>query len=178
MEVDILTAVSQDETWVYVPATGARGREMFEDPTVLLTEMFPDGAGERFEYRIRRLLRLHTIGDPVAGPQQRWHYTSQTDVPVETDDEFNRWFDEEHLPGLAAVPGTVRASRYRTDGSPRYLAGYDLSRAEVQGGGAWSAAVSTPWRDRIHREFVGPRRLMFERLLDDRGTGGSGGSGA
>ena len=33
--------------------------------------------------------------------------------------EFNAWYDKEHLPGLAAVPGVVRAVRLRRlDGRP------------------------------------------------------------
>jgi hypothetical protein len=56
------------------------------------------------------------------------------------------------------------AARYRTDGSPRYLACYDLEQREIQGGPAWRTAITTPWRDRIHKEFLNPRRLMLKRL--------------
>ena len=45
----------------------------------------------------------------------------------EHESEFNAWYEQEHLPGLASVPGAIRAARYRrASGSPRYLACYDL----------------------------------------------------
>ncbi len=36
-----------------------------------------------------------------------YHYVVETDVLPEHEADFNRWYDGEHLPGLAAVPGTV-----------------------------------------------------------------------
>lgn len=164
IEVDILTAVSQDETWFYFPTQESLGPDMFDNPVPLLTSMLNVDKGKEPEFRSRRLRKSYTIGDPAEGSRQPWHYTSQTDIPAATEDEFNRWFNEEHLPRLAAVPGTVHAARYQTDGSPKYLACYDLNQQEVHGGADWRAAVSTPWRDRIHKEFVSPRRLMFMRL--------------
>ncbi len=32
-----------------------------------------------------------------------------------TDDEFNRWYDQVHVPQLLAIPGLVTARRYRLD---------------------------------------------------------------
>ena len=34
------------------------------------------------------------------------------DVPDEHDDEFNRWYDEEHIPERLAIPGVLNAARY------------------------------------------------------------------
>lgn len=164
IEVDILTAVSEDETWMYFPCQEFPEPDMANDPALLLAAMLDVAKGEEPEVRTRHLHGRLTIGDPAEGSRQRWHYTSQTDIPAKWEEEFNQWFDEEHLPHLAAVPGTVHAARYETDGSPRFLACYDLNQQKVQGGSAWRAAVSTPWRDRIHKEFLNPRRLMLMRF--------------
>ena len=41
------------------------------------------------------------------------------------DDEFNAWYDSEHIPERAAVPGFLSACRYVCrSGFPRYLAEY------------------------------------------------------
>src|SRR5829696_4105054 len=43
------------------------------------------------------------------------------------EDEFNRWYNEEHLPDVAKLPGCVGAARYRVidgDGTHQYLAVY------------------------------------------------------
>ncbi len=164
VDVDVLTAVSEEETWIYATAQESHISDKFGNAAGLLAMMLGVDRDALPEFRHRRLEGLLALGEAADGARQRWHYTSQTDIPAQTEDEFNRWFDEEHLPQLAAVDGTVRAARYRTDGSPRYLACYDLVEREVQGGTAWRTAVSSPWRDRIHKEFVRPRRLMLTRL--------------
>jgi hypothetical protein len=164
VDVEILSAVSLYETWIYLPAQPSLELDGSEGFMAFLSAILSVDESDHPEFRVRKLHRLHTLGDSARGSRQRWHYTSQTDIPAGMEDEFNRWFDNEHLPQLAAVPGTAHATRYRTDGSPRYLACYDLSRQEVHGGPAWRDAVSTPWRDRIHQAFLNPRRLMLERL--------------
>lgn len=161
--LDVLTAVDEDETWIYATAPPPTWKEI-GGAAGLLTRLLGVDRDALPGFRHRRLQVLLTVGDLDDGARQSWHYTSQTDIPAAVEDEFNRWFDEEHLPQLAAVEGTVSAARYRTDGSPRYLAAYNLTEREVQGGPAWRAAIATPWRDRIHHEFVGPRRLMLSRL--------------
>lgn len=35
------------------------------------------------------------------------------------EDEFNRWYDEFHLPETCAVPGVVGGQRYRRVGTPK-----------------------------------------------------------
>jgi len=35
----------------------------------------------------------------------RWRYVVETDIDPAAADDFNAWYDEEHLPGLAAVAG-------------------------------------------------------------------------
>ncbi len=164
LDLDVLTAVSEQETWIYAPRQQPRESDESGQAKLLLATMLGVDRDALPEFRHRRLEGLLSLGDIAAGRQQRWHYTSQADIPEHVEDDFNRWFDEEHLPQLARVDGTVRAARYRTDGSPRYLASYDLEQREIQGGTVWRAAIDSPWRDRIHKEFLTPRRLMLTRL--------------
>ena len=35
-----------------------------------------------------------------------------TDVPAEKEEEFNRWYNEEHLGDLMSRPGVMSAARY------------------------------------------------------------------
>ena len=58
------------------------------------------------------------------------------DVKAEGEEEFNRWYNEEHLPAVMACPGFLAAARYRASvGEPRYMAVYEL---------ATEAALETP----------------------------------
>jgi hypothetical protein len=54
------------------------------------------------------------------------------DVLPEHEDEFNRWYDEEHIPEKRATPGFRSARRFRSHDRPgRYLALYEIDDADV-----------------------------------------------
>jgi hypothetical protein len=59
---------------------------------------------------------------------------------------FNAWYDTEHVPALARVPGVLCARRFRnTAGGPKYVALYHLTSPGVVDGPEWKAAsASTP----------------------------------
>jgi hypothetical protein len=93
-----------------------------------------------------------------------FHYVVETDVPDDSVDDFNAWYDTEHLPGLARVPGTISAKRYlRTSGSPRYIACYELVSPEVMVSEAWLAIRNTSWSDRVRPLFVNTTRVLYVR---------------
>jgi hypothetical protein len=72
------------------------------------------------------------------------------DVPAAHEEEFNRWYDMEHLPLLLQVPGVLGARRFRAStGSPRYIALYDLANEAVPRDPAWQSALETEWAKRI-----------------------------
>ena len=98
------------------------------------------------------------------GADAPFHYVVETDVVPEHEADFNAWYDEEHLPGLAAVPGTVRAARYVCrDSSPRYHACYDFAWQEAFGSPAWLAVRATDWSARVRPSFRNTARTMFRR---------------
>ncbi|MGH9025846.1 MAG: hypothetical protein ACRDWD_07000 [Acidimicrobiia bacterium] len=52
---------------------------------------------------------------------------SQMEPPPGWEDEFDRWYRDEHVPARVALPGFASASRYRAlDGEPWHLAVYHL----------------------------------------------------
>ena len=112
------------------------------------------------------LLCTLDVAGAAAGTDAPWRYIVETDVEADFEAEFNAWYDEEHLPALAAVPGTVRATRWlAAAGSPRYLACYDLATRDTFGSPPWLAVRATPWSSRIRPAFCNTRRTMFERVL-------------
>jgi hypothetical protein len=113
---------------------------------------------------VARLSLLMTVEGASAGTAAPYRYVVETDVAAGREEDFNAWYDDEHLAGLASVPGTVRAARYRSeDGHPRYHACYDLVRPETLGSPAWLAVRATPWSDRVRPTFVNTKRTMFRR---------------
>jgi hypothetical protein len=59
--------------------------------------------------------------------------------------EFNAWYDTEHVPALARVPGVLSARRFRGSGQPKYVALYHLASPDVVSGADWKrASEGTP----------------------------------
>jgi hypothetical protein len=109
-----------------------------------------------------RLECLRELAGASRGHDAPYRYIVETDVEDGHEADFNAWYDDEHLAGLAAVPGTVRALRYRSlDDRPRFHAYYDLEHPAVLGSPAWLAVRATPWSDRVRPHFVNTKRTMF-----------------
>ena len=98
--------------------------------------------------------------------------TAWTHVPPEREEEFNAWYDTEHLPQIVALPGFVAGRRYACDGAvPKYLAWYDTADETVDSGPdlkRYIAESSTPWCRRI-AGFLQRRERMNFRLMREAG---------
>lgn len=81
-----------------------------------------------------------------------------TDVDPQHEEEFNAWYNTEHLPELLSLPGFLDAARYVAyKGVPRYLATYELENAEALKSAEfqkWRANPS-PWSRRISPTVIG-----------------------
>ena len=55
-----------------------------------------------------------------------------TDVDPKHEEEFNAWYNTEHLGDLLKLPGFLDAGHYvATKGGPKYLAVYELASADA-----------------------------------------------
>lgn len=71
-------------------------------------------------------------------------------VEAAAEEEFGRWYEEEHLPALFELPGVLDARRYRAVvGEQRHIAMYHLADPDVQASAAWKLAIDTPWGSRV-----------------------------
>ncbi|KAK7454600.1 hypothetical protein VKT23_011352 [Stygiomarasmius scandens] len=98
---------------------------------------------------------------------------------AEGEDEFNRWYGEEHIPMLSKVPTWLRGRRYKLfstkerghlpDGqeckSLKYLAIHEFSEDGFINIPEFKAATSTPWRNEIMKSVV-DRELRFFELYN------------
>jgi len=56
----------------------------------------------------------------------------RVDVDPAHEEEFNRWYDEVHLPEIVDCPGFRRARRFVSlQGSPKYITLYDIDSETV-----------------------------------------------
>ena len=65
------------------------------------------------------------------------------DVDVQHEAELHRWYDDEHIAERMAIPGFLRARRFKAlEGGPKFLALYDLESPEVLESAAYRHATS------------------------------------
>jgi hypothetical protein len=74
--------------------------------------------------------------------------------PPAFDEEFNAWYDSEHIPERLSVPGFLTGLRYINiaGGAPRYLAMYDLENYGVLETPEYLRVAydnSSPWTKRV-----------------------------
>jgi hypothetical protein len=72
------------------------------------------------------------------------------------EEEWNRWYDDVHIPAMLSVPGFLTAFRYKEHEQPsRYLTVYEIESPEVcrseaclavSGWGDWKPHIASWWR--------------------------------
>jgi len=117
---------------------------------------------ERMNFKL-----MCAVGNAPA-PDAPWMYIVHTDIPDHIVDEYNDWYDREHLPRCAAIPGVFRARRYMSTGihgggadGPRYLTAYELAGPDVWESPAALQARKTPWTEKMRSLFSNTRRALY-----------------
>ncbi len=81
-----------------------------------------------------------------------------TEVPADKEEEFNRWYNEEHLPERMAIPGFLSCARYEAvKGGPKHLAYYELENVAVLESDTYKKVSKnpTPWTQKIGPQAIG-----------------------
>ena len=89
-------------------------------------------------------------------------YMVWVDVPADKEEDFNRWYNEEHLDELLAIPGILSAARYvAVSGSPKYLACYEMESPEVRDTPEYMLHVDHPteWSKRVNLRGLATRMI-------------------
>ena len=78
------------------------------------------------------------------------------DIPSEKEDDFNSWYNEEHLAELLSVPGVLSAARYEaTSSGPKHMAIYELESSAVVETDAFKSRPRTEWGERVSPSIIG-----------------------
>ena len=95
------------------------------------------------------------------------------DVDAEHEADFNRWYEEEHIPERMAIPGFLSARRFRAiEGAPKYLALYELESPEVLESDTyryWYGEGRTEWTRRILERAANYVRNVYVEILPGGG---------
>jgi hypothetical protein len=94
---------------------------------------------------------------------------TMTEPPMAMEEEFNAWYDDEHIAERLAVPGYRSARRWVAQGPPgqgKYLATYELDTAAVLQSPEYLQRLNdpTPWSRRCMKACVVFRRWACEQV--------------
>jgi hypothetical protein len=94
------------------------------------------------------------------------------DIDPANEQDFNRWYEEEHVAERLAIPGFLRARRFTAiEGSPKYLALHDLESPEVLNSEAYRHLVGagkSAWTRRIEPRFKNFKRNVYVSISERR----------
>ena len=80
------------------------------------------------------------------------------------EDEFNDWYTTEHIEYGARVPGLLRVRRFKAvEGSPTYVALWELADPNLPNTQAWRQALDTPWAVRIRQHYARNFRGIYKQ---------------
>jgi hypothetical protein len=121
-------------------------------------QIFP----EQGEYRMPDTDILFTIGH---------------DVPPNREEEFNAWYNTEHIPAMInRVPGFVTARRFRNVGSllppgsgkmdlsPKYVTLYDLIHEKVLDSEIFQKETNSPWSSWVRSWYTRRFRILARKI--------------
>jgi hypothetical protein len=93
----------------------------------------------------------------------------QLDIPEELDGEFNRIYDTEHVPFIAAVPGVLGVQRYVLErpspGVQRYATLYRVDSPDLPQTPEWMAASARGEWDSVIRPHTANASLSMFRAI-------------
>lgn len=99
------------------------------------------------------------------------------DVPPDKEEEFNAWYNTEHLPAMKRVPGFLTARRFRAADAPlpgragarisgpRYCALYDLESKDILRSEAFMREKDSPWSSWVRSWYTRRFRILGQRIF-------------
>jgi hypothetical protein len=98
--------------------------------------------------------------------EEAWLQLVMMNVEPANEDEFNEWYETEHVARIAAVaPEFVSVQRLEAvEGAPRHHALWRLTERKAPERDPWLSASETPWTSRIRRFMRDRRRLLLAPL--------------
>jgi len=128
---------------------------------------------KRVTSQVERLMRYEgdqiLPGDQLPPASAGGLLLNAMNIGPELEAEFNQWYDKEHIPALAAVPGVLCARRFRgTSGNRKYVALYHLASPDVVESAEWKQARQSEWTSRLQPHFRDHLRLVLRRYARGR----------
>lgn len=127
-----------------------------------------------FESLDRKIYRTISSRGDITGPAPLQLAISMRVKESDLDD-FNKWYEEEHIDMLSKVPGWLRTRRFQMvvgglkgmppQGEVECLAVHDYEIKNGLGGPEHNAARETPWRNRVFKKIISNERREWTHHL-------------
>ena len=170
--VQVHAAFNAEQSMFYGYLHLAERRQLEPSFATALEAMLKNKWPALHRLRVSRLEKMLDKQGASATTPAVFHYVVEMDPEAGWMPELSDWYDTEHMPGLALVPGCVRASRYLNhDHGPLSLACYDLVTQDTLGSPPWLAVRETEWSSRMRPRFTNTIRTMFDLIADARQQG-------
>ncbi|AUI53815.1 hypothetical protein [Arthrobacter crystallopoietes] len=129
-----------------------------------------DGTGRDLSWQIGD---LSSEAGAAGWPLDKWLFTVISTIPADDQEEFEEWFDTEHIPLLLSIPGWRISRRYQvmasSDGST-HLTLHLLDGPHVLHAPERAAAANTGWASSLANRswFALNRRTVYAPLSGTR----------
>ena len=128
---------------------------------------------KRLTSKVQMLLRFEGTqilpGDRLPPGDAGGLLINAMNIAPEVEAEFNEWYDKEHIPALAAVPGVLCTRRFRgRSGTRKYVPLYHLTSPTVVETSEWKQARQSEWTTRLTPHFRDHLRLVTTQYVRGR----------
>lgn len=130
---------------------------------------------ENFQRGVYEQILAHP--EDYCPPATQFLFAVGHDVPAARDEEFNAWYNTEHLPAMInRVPGFVTARRFKnaakllppqsgkTSAGPEYMTIYDLASEDVLQSATFLRETNTPWSAWVRSWYSRRFRILARRI--------------
>ena len=96
------------------------------------------------------------------------------DVPEDREEEFNRWYNGEHIAEILTIPGVLSAARYEAvKGGPKHLAAYELENPSAVLGDGFTKRTKSKWSETMGPTLIGTNFFnpLYEMVFPDSASG-------
>ncbi|MFC1847922.1 hypothetical protein ACFLXV_01245 [Chloroflexota bacterium] len=108
---------------------------------------------------------------------EKWILIAETDCSdLSRLDEFNRWYDDIHIPDVLETPGIMNATRYENENPPegrgRFVTTYQVETGDIDGLIAQFGEIMTEkWQqERMSDLLIAHSAAFYRRMTDTAGN--------
>ncbi|KAF8963592.1 hypothetical protein BDZ97DRAFT_1758439 [Flammula alnicola] len=138
--------------------------------TYLTTKLSSTSFGISTQWQIYAPLAFHLEPAQIANEAAHILVCNAMTPTPQNEEDFNNWYNDEHILLLSRSPGWMRSARYRlvdcSHDAPRYLAMHAWKSRSAFETPEYKLAVETPWKVRVVDKVTARERHVYDYAYD------------